>query len=319
MAFSNDGTKMFVIGSDGEEINEYTLSTAFDISTATFVSPPFDISSQDIVPTGMAFSNDGAKMFVVGNQGNDINEYTLSTAFDVSAATFVSPPFDISSQETAPQGMAFSNDGTKMFVIGSNGDEINEYALSTAFDVSTATFVSPPFDVSSEDTFPQDITFSNDGAKMFVVGFVGSAINEYDLHSVYPIMVTGQANAIPRLDFIGSKSVDELDTLTFTAMAGDDDGDSLTFTLTGNRPRGASITPGGSFEWTPDQSQDGEHFITVQVSDGKRGGTDSEVVAVTVNDIAPLPVSARASSSSAIALTLSEAVVSGDRDPTAFP
>ena len=319
IAFSNDGTKMFVIGTDGNEINEYTLSTAFDISTATFVSPPFDISSQDTSPLGMAFSNDGAKMFVVGNQGDDINEYTLTAPFDVSTATFVSPPFDISLQETAPQGMAFSNDGTKMFVIGSNGDEINEYALSTAFDVSTATFVSPPFDVSSEDIFPQDITFSNDGAKMFVVGSLGIDINEYDLHSVYPITVTGQANAIPILNSIGPQSVNELDTLRFVATAtDDDDGDPLTFTLTGNRPRGASITSGGSFEWTPDQSQDGEHSITVQVSDGRRGGTDSEVVVITVRDIAPLPVSARASSSSAIALTLSEAVTSSDTGPNGF-
>ena len=104
---------------------------------------------------------------------------------------------------------------------------------------------------------------------------------------------------------------------TFTAMATDaDTGDTLTFTLGTGAPTGASITPGGAFSWTPDQSQDGDHFITVQVSDG-RGGMDSQVVDVTVNNIAPLPVSARATSS-AITLTLSEVVTSSGNPPNGF-
>ena len=63
MAFSNDGTKMFVVGTREDAINQYTLSTAFDLSTANFTTA---ISSQDTDPAGMTFSNDGAKMFVVG-------------------------------------------------------------------------------------------------------------------------------------------------------------------------------------------------------------------------------------------------------------
>ena len=127
--FNNDGTKMFVIGSNGDDVNEYTLSTAFDVSTASFVDS-FDISSQELGPRDVAFSNDGLKMFVVGVRGDDVNEYTLSTAFDVSTASFVDS-FDISSQEDSPTGLAFNNDGTKMFVAGNAGDDINEYTLST--------------------------------------------------------------------------------------------------------------------------------------------------------------------------------------------
>ena len=188
MAFSSDGTKMFVVGSTERDINEYALSTAFDASTATFVDA-FSVLSQDNFPTGMAFSNDGAKMFIVGNTGGDVNEYALSTAFDASTATFVDAT-SVASQETAPQGMAFSSDGAKMFVIGNTGDDINEYALSTPFDASTAAFVDA-FSVSSQEIDPQGMAFSSDGAKMFVVGSIGDDVNEYDLHSVYPITVTG--------------------------------------------------------------------------------------------------------------------------------
>ena len=137
-----------------------------------------------------------------------------------------------------------------------------------------------------------------------------------DSETVTMTVTEGGTNEAPVLDSIGPQEIDELGTLGFNATATDGDGDSLEFTLAGNRPHGASMTPGGAFSWTPDQSQDGDYSITVRVSDG-RGGTDSEVVSVTVNDIAPLPVSARASSS-AITLTLSEVVTSSGTGPNGF-
>ena len=55
-------------------------------------------------------------MFVVGNNNHDVNEYTLSTAFNISSAVFVDTlsvpdsgrPFDVK----------FNNDGSKMFLAG---------------------------------------------------------------------------------------------------------------------------------------------------------------------------------------------------------
>ena len=189
MAFSSNGTKMFVIGSDGEEINEYTLSTPFDASTAAHVDAT-SVSSKESAPQGMAFSNDGAKMFVIGSSSDRIHEYALSTPFDASTATHVDAT-SVRSKESIPTGMAFSSDGAKMFVIGNNGKEINEYTLSTPFDASTAAHVDAT-SVSSRENNPQGMAFSSDGAKMFVVGFTGNDVNEYDLHSVYPITVTGR-------------------------------------------------------------------------------------------------------------------------------
>ena len=188
MAFSNDGAKMFVVGEAGDDINEYTPSIPFNVTT-TAHAHSFNVSAQDVSLQGMAFSNDGAKMFVVGDQGNDINEYTLSTPFDVSNVAFAHS-LNVSSRDIAPQGVAFSNDGTKMFVVGAAGSAINEYTLFIPFDVSTATFAHS-FSVLTQETVPQGMAFSNDGAKMFVVGSVGDAVNEYTLSSVYPLRVTG--------------------------------------------------------------------------------------------------------------------------------
>ena len=56
-----------------------------------------------------------------------------------------------------------------MFVTGFAGDDVNEYTLSTGFDVSTASFVDS-FSVQLK-SLPTDVTFNNDGTKMFVLGY----------------------------------------------------------------------------------------------------------------------------------------------------
>ena len=143
IAFNNDGTIMYYLGNADDDINIYTLSTGFDLSTATFNDingdgTGFDITDQDGVPRGLTFNNDGTKMFVVGDNGNEINSYTLSVGFDLTSTVTHVGSFDISSQATNPQGIAFNITGTKMFVVSNDGDDINEYTLSCAFKVTSS-------------------------------------------------------------------------------------------------------------------------------------------------------------------------------------
>ena len=182
LAFNTDGTKMFVVGNSGQDVNEYTLSTGFDVSTASFVDS-FSVSSQETSPTGIAFNTDGTKMFVIGLSGDDVNEYTLSTGFDVSSATY-SQNFSVASQEDTPTNITFNTDGTKMFIIGLSGDDVNEYALSTGFDVSTASFVTN-FSVASQETGPQGLAFSTDGTKMFICGGSSDSVFQYSTTSSF--------------------------------------------------------------------------------------------------------------------------------------
>ena len=180
LAFNIDGTKMFIVGNSGDDVNEYALSTGFDVSTAIFTQL-FSVAGQDTNPQGIAFNKDGTKMFIVGVAGQDVNEYTLSTGFNVSTATFVAS-FSVSAQETSPTGIAFNNNGTKMFIVGNNGDDVNEYTLSTGFDVSTASFVNS-FSVAGQETQPFGITFNATGTKMFITGYGGDAVYQYSVGS----------------------------------------------------------------------------------------------------------------------------------------
>ena len=117
----------------------------------------------------------------------DIDESTVqdlvantydAPAFDVSTAFFVTS-FSVADYDTSPQGLTFNSDGTKMFVIGNGGNKnsVYEYTLSTAFDISTATYDDVSFSVSSEVTIATDLTFNSDGTKMFVVDNGGCCVS----------------------------------------------------------------------------------------------------------------------------------------------
>ncbi|MDA7752017.1 autotransporter domain-containing protein [Candidatus Pelagibacter sp.] len=192
LTFNNDGTKMFVIGNDNDEINVYTLSTGFDLTSTVSHVDAFDVSTQETAAEDLAFNNDGTKMFVIGTQHDEINEYTLSVGFDLTSTVnhvdinSNGTGFDITAQESDAKGLTFNNDGTKMFVIGANGDDINIYTLSTGFDTSNVSHDdingdSTGFDISDQDDYPGSLTFNNDGTRMFVVGKRGVDINEYTL------------------------------------------------------------------------------------------------------------------------------------------
>jgi sugar lactone lactonase YvrE len=223
--FSPDGTRMYVIGESGDDVNQYSLSVAWDVTagSATYVQN-FSVSSEESSPTGIFFKPDGTKMYISGTGGDDVNEYSLSTAWDISTSSYVQN-FSVAAQETIPTDLSFSPDGTKMYVIGSGSDNVNEYSLSTAWDISTSSYVQNfsvaaqdnnfrglyvredgskfymvgasndtiyeytigGFDLSLQDTGNSGIEFKPDGTKMYVTGTVGDEINEYSLSTAWDL------------------------------------------------------------------------------------------------------------------------------------
>jgi DNA-binding beta-propeller fold protein YncE len=154
---------MYIVGNGTEKIYEYDLSIGFDVSSAVY-SQDFSVISQEAAATGVAFNNDGTKMFITGIIGGSVYEYDLSTGFDVSSAVY-SQSFSVSAQSANPYGLAFNTDGTKMFVCGANS--VFRYTLETGFDVSTAVYAQN-FSVAAQETDTAGIAFNNDGSKMYI-------------------------------------------------------------------------------------------------------------------------------------------------------
>jgi DNA-binding beta-propeller fold protein YncE len=174
--FKPDGTKMFIVGGAGDDVNEYSLSSAWDISTASYVQN-FSVSTQDITPSGLFFKPDGTKMYVTGATGDDVNEFGLSSAWDISTASYTQN-FSVASQDTQPLGLFFKPDGTKMYIIGSSTDTVCEYDLSSAWDISTASYVQN-FSIIGQEAIPSGLSWKEDGTQFWIIGSSSDRVFSY--------------------------------------------------------------------------------------------------------------------------------------------
>ncbi len=77
---------MFITGKNKDKVQEFNLSTPFDLSSVSKTGA-YDISDEIDIVSGISFSNDGLKMFVIDSKNNDankdVNEYDLTCGFGV--------------------------------------------------------------------------------------------------------------------------------------------------------------------------------------------------------------------------------------------
>jgi len=173
--FKSDGSKMYVGDADNKKVLQYSLSTAFDLSTASYDSVSFNTGTQVTASfgfTGLLFSPDGTKMYAANNAGGStsaVYQYTLSTAWDVSTVSYASKSLTVGGLVPNPYDMKFNSDGTKFFITGNSNDKVQQYSLSTAYDISTGTSDSVEFSFASQATNPYGLLFNNNGTKMYTL------------------------------------------------------------------------------------------------------------------------------------------------------
>lgn len=178
--FKTDGTKAYVLGTISDRVYEYKLTTPWDIGTAVYGSNFYSINSQETVPTGLFFKDNGLMMYLLGVNSDSIYQYSLTNAWDISSTAYTSKNFSVGSEENQPRGLYFKSDGLKVYIVGNDSKRIHQYSLGTPWDISTASYSTKYFSVSNQQISPQGLSFKSDGSKTYVVGFNGEII-EYDL------------------------------------------------------------------------------------------------------------------------------------------
>ena len=198
LTFNNDGTKMYTLKSHGttDAVIEHILTTAYDISTATVNNTKVvHLSGGNLshVPTQVVFNNDGTKMFIVNHAGRKTVDYwSLTTAFDVSTATF-DGAYSLTGKEQRANSIAFNNDGTRMFIAGIGNlsqVRIHEISLDTAFDLSSGTTLLNSEDMNSFQSHIDGVTFNYDGTKMYTITRVTDAqdlMSQFKLTTPYDV------------------------------------------------------------------------------------------------------------------------------------
>jgi len=167
ISFSTDGTKMYMAGTQNSTVFQYSLSTAWDIATLSYASKSSYIGTQETSPSDLYFNSDGTLMYL-GGASDTIFQYSLSTAWDISTASYSTKYYSVTSQTSYLKALTLSQDGTKLHILDSNSDILYQYSLSTAWDISTASYSSRSLSLSHIDTGLLEFFFNGDGNKIIL-------------------------------------------------------------------------------------------------------------------------------------------------------
>jgi hypothetical protein len=190
--FKSDGTQMYVSGNSSvsfpspanQRIYQYTLTTPWDISTASYSTNSFDVNTAvDQAPMQLYIKSDGVTLFVLGggiDNAVEVFKYTMSTPWDISTSSYDNVSFSVYSEDTFPLGISFNPDGSKFFVVGTQTDIVYEYTMSTAWDITTASNTGTRV-VAGTSTNPHGLYVQPEGNKMFILDNATSLVYEYTM------------------------------------------------------------------------------------------------------------------------------------------
>jgi len=204
--FNDDGTKLYIIDQTNRLILQYACTTAWDVSTASYVSKSFSVNSQDITPTGLCFKSDGTKFYVTGNTNDAIYQYSCGVAWDISTAFYDNKAFSVTAQDLTPTSLFFKPDGTKFYVAGASNQRVFQYSCVTAWDVSTASYDSKLFITSGQETAPHGLFFKPDGTKFYVVGITNDTVYQYSCVTAWDVSTGSYDTKVCRLSGIETTS-----------------------------------------------------------------------------------------------------------------
>lgn len=143
--FNPDGTKIYLLFSNGD-IHFADLTSAYDLSIDALSkgSTTLPVSAYDF-----AFTSNGTKLITLGVNDSTIREYTLGSAYDLTTLTAGST-FSTASQTTGTAyNFALSGDDETMLVLDTGLEQVFQYNMTTAGDVSTMSFSGNSLNVGS--------------------------------------------------------------------------------------------------------------------------------------------------------------------------
>ncbi len=207
VAFSADGTKAYINGVTNDKIFQYTLSTAWDISTGSYASKSMDYGAEMTTGNGFTLADSGTKCYVISSAGI-IYRYTLTTAWDISTGVYASDSLDISTQADAPFDIDLSTDGTKVYAIDKTDETIYQYTLSTPWSVNSGSYANKSMSFATQATAMRGGVIGDSGTKYYVADPGSNTIYQYNLTTAWDISTGSYAS---KSMAVGSEDTNQFD------------------------------------------------------------------------------------------------------------
>ena len=185
------------------------MSTAFDITTMSYNSASTALEATSTGQCrGIYFSGDGYKLFYILYENSSpydsiVKTKDLSTPWDITSMSDASENFTFTSDLTHTGGswnLTFKHDGTKMYLIDAASDAdgyLMEYNLSTAWDVSTASYSQKNAAGKFQGFGPgylRGATFNDDGTYLFTTNASNTYCYRFPLTTAWDVTTLGSGS-----------------------------------------------------------------------------------------------------------------------------
>jgi hypothetical protein len=186
--FNSSGNTMYIVGTTGRAVYQYTLSTPWAANTATYASLSANVATQAASPQSINFNSSGNTMFVLDQTTRAVYQYSISNTANIATATYASLSANISAQETTtPTGMTFSSDGANMYIVGTTLDTVYQYTISNTANIATATYASKSLAITTQEGTASGLGFNANGNVLYLIGTTNRTIYQYNLATPYDI------------------------------------------------------------------------------------------------------------------------------------
>lgn len=184
MQWNSDGTLLYYQGGGFSNINGLSLSTAWDISTASGAGISIDPGGTN--NTALTIANNGTMLFLIYGNSQFLARFTLTTPYDLSSVHNQSPDRGTSLVGTLDltgtgMGVEFSDDGFVMWLLDDGANLLRRYVLNTAWDFTTANPSTFALNVTPATSVPRGARRYTGNPDIFLISTASNAtVDQYE-------------------------------------------------------------------------------------------------------------------------------------------
>ena len=189
----DSGTKMYLAcntASVDQAIFQYTLSPAYDVSSASYATIYFDNPFYNDV-RGVSWKDDGSTWIrasdegVGGGSNKRFIQFDPSADWNVSTSGSMADSFTVSGYQTGVKDVVWGDSGNQVTSLADN-DYMYTYTLGTPYDISTCSLAYSE-NLTYVDNTPRSHRWSSDGTLCFYLGSENDKVYQLNCSTAWDI------------------------------------------------------------------------------------------------------------------------------------
>jgi len=183
----NDSLKFYIGGLTLDNIGEYNITQAGDISSSIYSGRNKTTLPVETAVSTLFWKDDGLRFYSLGTGADRVITNNVTNAWNISSSNNSKDNFSVATQDGTPTGLYIRGDGLMWYMVGQGNDFIYEYNMSTAWLINSSTVTGRNLSLSTQCENPEGIFFKPDGMSFYCIGTSNKTVAQYNMSTAWNI------------------------------------------------------------------------------------------------------------------------------------